>query len=53
MGCCSNNIRDKGREPQALHCATPDFLSGLVAMASFMRLSSRKAARVVIVGVAQ
>jgi hypothetical protein len=34
------------RSGQALHCATPDFLLSLVALANFMRLSLRKAAYV-------
>jgi hypothetical protein len=34
------------RSGQALHYATPDFLSKLVALANFMRLSLLKAARV-------
>jgi hypothetical protein len=29
---------------RSLHCPTPDFLSGLVALANFMRLSLKKAA---------
>ena len=33
-----------------LHYATPDFLSSLVALANFMRLSLRKAAYVAVVG---
>jgi hypothetical protein len=31
---------------RSLHCATPDFLSRLVALTNFMRLSLRKAAHV-------
>ena len=33
---------------RSLHCATPDFLLRLVALAGFMRLSSLKAAHVVV-----
>jgi hypothetical protein len=40
------------RSGQALHCATPDFLSRLVALASFLRLSLRKAAHAAISGAA-
>jgi hypothetical protein len=33
---------------RSLRCATPDFLLSLVALANFMRLSLKKAARVVM-----
>ena len=35
---------NRQRNSRSLHCATPDFLSNLVALANFMRLSLRKAA---------
>jgi hypothetical protein len=37
---------------RSFHCATPDFLSGLVALANFMLPSLRKAAYAVIINVA-
>ena len=40
------------RNRRSLHYATPDFLSGLVALANFMRLSLRKAALAVIASAA-
>jgi hypothetical protein len=55
-------IRNSGRRPpspcllggkkncRSLHYATPDFLSSLVALANFMRLSLKKAAHAAIVG---
>jgi phosphatidylserine/phosphatidylglycerophosphate/cardiolipin synthase-like enzyme len=42
---------DKNR--QSLHCATPDFLLNSVGSASFMRLSSRKAAHAALSTAAQ
>jgi hypothetical protein len=44
-GALSKGATRKGRRHRDLsHCATPDFLSRLVALASFIRLSSWKAA---------
>jgi hypothetical protein len=37
---------------RSLHCATPDFLSSLVALANFMRPSLRKAAYLAIINAA-
>jgi hypothetical protein len=46
-GALSKGATRKGRRHRDLsHCATPDFLSRSVALASFIRLSSRKAAHV-------
>ena len=41
---------NRKRNSRSLHYATPDFLSSLVALANFMRLSLRKAAYVAVVG---
>jgi hypothetical protein len=40
------SLRENQRNRRSLHYATPDFLSRLVALASFMRLSLPKAAHV-------
>ncbi len=42
QGCGTMGERNR----RSLHCAPPDFLSRLVALANFMRLSLRKAAHV-------
>jgi hypothetical protein len=45
-GALSKGVTTKGcRHRDLSHCATPDFLSRLVALASFIRLSSLKAAQ--------
>jgi hypothetical protein len=41
------------RNCRSLHFATTDFLSGLMALANFMRLPLRKAAHAAMVGAAQ
>jgi hypothetical protein len=47
----SNYITPKEKTNcRSLHYATPDFLSSLVALANFMRLSLKKAAHAAIVG---
>jgi hypothetical protein len=48
----SKSGRVKELNRRSLHCATPDFLSGLVALANFMRLSLRKAAHAAMRGAA-
>jgi hypothetical protein len=41
-------VENRKRNRRSLHCATPDFVSRLVALANFMRLSVRKAAHAAI-----
>ena len=45
----AKDLRENWKQnSRSLHYATPDFLSNLVALANFMRLSLLKAARVAV-----